>query len=74
MEVFRAARLVVDTGIHSKKWTRKKALQYFHDNTPNPEGDIRKEIERYIVWPSQATGYKIGMMKIMGTATVSKKS
>ncbi|HRH01784.1 MAG TPA: DUF885 domain-containing protein [Bacteroidia bacterium] len=65
MEVFRAARLVVDTGIHSKKWTRKKALQYFHDNTPNPEGDIRKEIERYIVWPSQATGYKIGMMKIM---------
>lgn len=65
MEVFRAARLVVDTGIHSKKWTRKKALQYFHDNTPNPEGDIKKEIERYIVWPSQATGYKIGMLKIM---------
>lgn len=73
MEVFRAARLVVDTGIHSKKWTRKKALQYFHDNTPNPEGDIRKEIERYIVWPSQATGYKIGMMKIMELRQLAKE-
>lgn len=73
MEVFRAARLVVDTGIHSKKWTRKKALQYFHDNTPNPEGDIKKEIERYIVWPSQATGYKIGMLKIMELRTLAKQ-
>ncbi len=73
MEVFRAARLVVDTGIHSKKWSRKKALQYFHDNTPNPEGDIRKEIERYIVWPSQATGYKIGMLKIMELRQLAKE-
>ncbi len=73
MELFRAARLVVDTGIHSKKWTRKKALQYFHDNTPNPEGDIKKEIERYIVWPSQATGYKIGMLKIMELRELAKQ-
>jgi uncharacterized protein (DUF885 family) len=73
MEVFRAARLVVDTGIHNKKWTRKKALQYFHDNTPNPEGDIKKEIERYIVWPSQATGYKIGMLKIMELRELTKQ-
>jgi uncharacterized protein (DUF885 family) len=65
MELFRAARLVVDTGIHRKKWTREKALAYFKENTPNPEGDNRKEIERYIVWPSQATGYKIGMNKIL---------
>lgn len=65
MELFRAARLVVDTGIHRKKWTREKALAYFKENTPNPEGDNKKEIERYIVWPSQATGYKIGMNKII---------
>jgi uncharacterized protein (DUF885 family) len=65
MELFRAARLVVDTGIHRKKWSREKALAYFKENTPNPEGDNKKEIERYIVWPSQATGYKIGMIKIL---------
>jgi uncharacterized protein (DUF885 family) len=64
-EVFRAARLVVDVGIHYKKWTRKEALDYFLKNTPNPEGDSRKEIDRYTVWPSQATGYKIGMLKIL---------
>ena len=65
MELFRAARLVVDTGIHRKKWTRQQALTYFKNNTPDPEGDNKKEIERYIVWPSQATGYKIGMNKIL---------
>ncbi len=65
MELFRAARLVVDTGIHRKKWTREQALTYFKENTPNPEGDNKKEIERYIIWPSQATGYKIGMNKIL---------
>ncbi len=65
MELFRAARLVIDTGIHRKKWTRQQALKYFNENTPNPEGDNKKEIDRYIVWPSQATGYKIGMNKII---------
>lgn len=65
MELFRAARLVVDTGIHRKKWTREQALNYFNENTPNPVGDNAKEIDRYIVWPSQATGYKIGMNKIL---------
>ena len=64
MEIFRAARLVVDTGIHTKKWTREKAVQYYLDNIPNPEGDVRAEIDRYIVWPGQATAYKIGMIKI----------
>ncbi len=64
MEIFRAARLVVDTGIHTKKWTREEAVQYYLDNIPNPEGDIRAEIDRYIVWPGQATAYKIGMLKI----------
>ena len=65
MEIFRAARLVVDTGIHSKKWTREQAVKYYLDNIPNPEGDVRAEIDRYIVWPGQATAYKIGMLKIM---------
>lgn len=64
MEIFRAARLVVDTGLHSKKWTREQAVQYYLDNIPNPEGDVRAEIDRYIVWPGQATAYKIGMLKI----------
>jgi uncharacterized protein (DUF885 family) len=73
MEIFRAARLVVDVGIHSKKWTRDQAVQYFLQNTANAEGDIRHEIERYFLWPGQATGYKIGMMKIMELKEKSKK-
>lgn len=65
MEIWRAARLVVDTGIHHKRWTREQAVQYLLDNTPNPEGDARKAIDRYIVMPGQATAYKIGMLKIV---------
>ena len=65
MEIWRAARLVVDTGIHDKQWTREEAIQYLLDNTPNPEGDAKKAIERYIVMPGQATAYKIGMLKIL---------
>jgi len=65
MELWRACRLVVDTGIHSKRWSREEAIQYLRDNTPNPEGDIVKAIERYIVYPGQATAYMIGKLKIM---------
>lgn len=65
MEIWRACRLVVDTGIHAKRWTREQAIQYLDDNTPNPHGDVVKAIERYIVMPSQATAYKIGMIKIL---------
>lgn len=65
MEIFRAARLVVDTGIHAKKWTREEAVQYYLTNIPNPEGDVRAEIDRYIVWPGQATAYMIGKLKII---------
>lgn len=65
MELWRAARLVVDTGLHDKKWSREKAIQYLMDNTPNPEADAIKAIERYIVMPGQATAYKIGMNKIL---------
>jgi len=65
MELWRACRLVVDTGIHHKRWSREQAIQYLTDNTPNPDGDIRKAIERYIVYPGQATAYMIGKLKIM---------
>ncbi len=73
MEIFRAARLVVDTGIHYYKWTRADAINYMMENTPNPPEDCRKEIERYIVWPGQATGYKIGMLKIVELRENAKK-
>lgn len=65
MELWRAARLVVDTGLHDKKWTREEATQYLIANTPNPEWDCIKAIDRYIVMPGQATAYKIGMIKIL---------
>ncbi len=65
MEIWRAARLVVDTGLHDKKWTREEAIEYLLANTPNPEGDCIKAIERYVVMPGQATAYKIGMLKIL---------
>ena len=65
MEIWRAARLVVDTGLHDKKWTRQQAIDYLTTNTPNPENDCIKAIERYIVMPGQATAYKIGMLKIL---------
>ena len=65
MELWRACRLVVDTGIHHKRWSREEAIQYLTDNTPNPPGDIRKAIERYVVYPGQATAYMIGKLKIL---------
>ena len=65
MELWRACRLVVDTGIHDKQWSREQAIQYLKDNTPNPQGDIEKAIERYVVYPGQATAYLIGKLKIM---------
>ncbi len=65
MELWRACRLVVDTGIHSKQWSREEAIQYLQDNTPNPANDTVKAIERYIVYPGQATAYLIGKIKIL---------
>ena len=65
MELWRACRLVVDTGIHSKKWTREQGIAYYADNTPNAVSDAVKMVERHIVMPSQATAYKIGMNKII---------
>ena len=65
MELWRACRLVVDTGIHSKRWTREEGIKYYTDNTPNNELDAIKMVERHVVMPSQATAYKIGMLKIL---------
>lgn len=64
-ELFRAVRLVVDTGIHAKHWTREQAIDYMKTNTGMAQSDVVAEIERYIVMPGQATSYKIGMMKIL---------
>ncbi len=64
-ELWRAARLVLDTGMHAKKWSRQRSIDYFRDNTPLSEGDIVTEVERFFVNPGQALGYKLGMMKIL---------
>ena len=64
-EMWRAIRLVVDTGLHAKGWTEQQAIDYFQANSPVPIGQIKSEVRRYIVWPGQATGYKIGMIKIL---------
>jgi uncharacterized protein (DUF885 family) len=63
-QMWRAVRLVVDTGIHSMGWSRDQAIQYFEENTGQPEQNAVAETDRYIVWPGQALGYKIGQLKI----------
>ncbi len=60
-ELFRASRLVVDTGLHAKGWTRQQAIDYLGGSTPDNE----REVERYMAWPGQALGYKIGQLKIL---------
>lgn len=72
MELWRACRLVVDTGLHHKRWTRQEAIDYLAENTPNPQGDIINAIERYIVMPGQATAYMIGKIKILELRERSK--
>jgi uncharacterized protein (DUF885 family) len=64
-ELWRSVRLVLDTGIHAKRWTREEAIDYFLENTPLSEGDIVTEVERFFVNPGQALGYKMGMIKIL---------
>ena len=64
-ELFRSVRLVVDTGMHYKRWTREEAMDYMKRITGMSDTEVRSEIERYIVWPGQATSYKVGMLKIL---------
>lgn len=64
-EMFRAVRLVVDTGLHAKKWTREEAIAYMREKTGQTEDEVTREIERYVVWPGQATAYKTGQLSIL---------
>jgi uncharacterized protein (DUF885 family) len=73
LELWRAGRLVVDTGMHEKKWTRQQAIDYLKQNTSNSEGDCIDSINRYIVMPGQATAYKIGMLKILELREKARK-
>ena len=63
-ELHRAVRLVVDTGMHAKKWSREQAIDYMMTTEGADAGNAESEIERYVVWPAQALGYKIGMLKL----------
>src|SRR5262249_21197898 len=64
-EMFRAVRLVVDTGIHRKHWTREQAIAYMREKTGMADGEVVSEVERYFVIPGQALAYKIGMLRIL---------
>lgn len=72
-EMWRAVRLVVDTGIHELKWSRQKAIDFFKENAPRSELDITNEVDRYIGWPGQALAYKIGQMRIRELRTRAEK-
>ena len=64
-DIWRAIRLVVDTGVHSQHWTRQQMVDYFHDHSAIDETNIQSEVDRYIAWPAQALGYKMGQLKIL---------
>jgi uncharacterized protein (DUF885 family) len=72
-EMWRAVRLVVDTGMHSMGWTREQAIQFFKDNTGKTDQDITVEVDRYIVWPGQALAYKLGQLKIRQLRTEAER-
>ena len=72
-ELFRSVRLVVDTGLHKKRWSREKSITYMMANTGVGEIEATSEIERYMVWPGQALGYKMGMLKILELRDMSKR-
>lgn len=72
-EMLRAIRLVVDTGLHYKKWNRQQVVDFFHDHSGIEEVDVQSETDRYIVWPGQALGYKIGQLKILALRDYARK-
>src|SRR5262249_8294067 len=73
-QIWRAARLVVDTGVHSKGWTRDQALKYMHDYTALPEHEIETEVDRYIAWPAQALSYYTGEPAILRAREKAEKT
>src|SRR5205823_2669107 len=73
-ELFRSARLVVDTGIHWKHWTREQGIAYMDDTLGTTGGAYTSEVERYIAWPAQALGYKIGQLKILSLRDKAQKA
>jgi uncharacterized protein (DUF885 family) len=73
-DMWRAVRLVVDTGMHSFGWTRDQAIYYFKQNTGKSDQDIQNEVDRYISWPGQALGYKIGQLKIQALRAEAEKA
>jgi len=73
-DIWRAIRLVVDTGVHSQHWTRDQMVQYFHDHSAIDETSIQSEVDRYIAGPSQALAYKIGQLKILELRDRAKKA
>jgi uncharacterized protein (DUF885 family) len=73
-QMWRAVRLVVDTGVHSKHWTRDQMVQYFHDHTAMDDITIQEEVDRYIAWPGQALAYDIGRLKIMELRAEAQKA
>jgi uncharacterized protein (DUF885 family) len=64
-DILRAVRLVVDTGVHSQRWTREQMVDYFHEHSAVPETDVQAEVDRYIAMPAQALGYKVGQLKLL---------
>jgi len=72
--MLRAIRLVVDTGFHSKHWTRDQVVKFFHDHSGIDEVEVQSETDRYIVWPGQALAYKVGQLKITELRERAKKA
>jgi uncharacterized protein (DUF885 family) len=72
-EMLRAIRLVVDTGLHYKKWNRQQVVDFFHEHSGTDEVEVQSETDRYIVWPGQALGYKIGQLKILELRDYARK-
>jgi uncharacterized protein (DUF885 family) len=73
-DIWRAIRLVVDTGVHSQHWNREQMVQYFHDHSAIDETTIQSEVDRYIAWPGQALAYKVGQLKILELRERAKKA